>query len=312
MQKYWHQLCIYFNTRNQLFPGGVFMNNLNNKVIITAALTGALTPKGYKIPETPDEIAESAYQCWKEGAAVVHIHTRAKDGLGAMVTEDFLEIVKKIRAYPDCDVIINCTSSGSTPAHMCPDEMRYRHHELCPEIEMGSVDSGSMNFTPIAVFENSPQFLENILKAYNKHDVKPEFEIFDAGMISNVNYYYKQGLIQKPMHFQFCMGVTGGVPATVEHLAFLSHQLPEGSTWSAFGIGSGHMPILYAAIALGGHVRVGLEDNVIYGFDENGEKIIATNEMLVKRAAEAIRLFGKQPATSAEAREILSLKPLVR
>ena len=135
------------------------MSNLKNKVIITAALTGALTPKGYKIPETPDEIAEDAYKCWKAGASIVHIHTRAKDGLGAMVTEDFLEIVKKIRAYKDCDVIINCTSSGSTPAHMCPDEMRYRHHELCPEIEMGSVDSGSMNFTPIAVFENSPQFL---------------------------------------------------------------------------------------------------------------------------------------------------------
>ena len=172
------------------------MSNLKNKVIITAALTGALTPKGYKIPETPDEIAEDAYKCWKAGASVVHIHTRAKDGLGAMVTEDFLEIVKKIRAYKDCDVIINCTSSGSTPAHMCPDEMRYRHHELCPEIEMGSVDSGSMNFTPIAVFENSPQFLVKLMTAYNEHDVKPEFEIFDPGMLTNVNYYYNQGLIK--------------------------------------------------------------------------------------------------------------------
>ena len=245
------------------------MSNLKNKVIITAALTGALTPKGYKIPETPDEIAEDAYKCWKAGASVVHIHTRAKDGLGAMVTEDFLEIVKKIRAYKDCDVVINCTSSGSTPAHMCPDEMRYRHH-------------------------------------------KPEFEIFDPGMLTNVNYYYNQGLIKTPMHFQFCLGVTGGMPATVENVEYLSRHIPEGSTWSAFGIGAGHMPVLYTAIALGGHVRVGLEDNVVYGFDEDGKKIIATNEMLVKRAVDAVKTFGKQPATAAEAREILGLKPLVR
>lgn len=288
------------------------MSNLKNKVIITAALTGALTPKGYKIPETPDEIAEDAYKCWKAGASIVHIHTRAKDGLGAMVTEDFLEIVKKIRAYKDCDVVINCTSSGSTPAHMCPDEMRYRHHELCPEIEMGSVDSGSMNFTPIAVFENSPQFLVKLMTAYNEHDVKPEFEIFDPGMLTNVNYYYNQGLIKTPMHFQFCLGVTGGMSATVENVEYLSRHIPEGSTWSAFGIGAGHMPVLYTAIALGGHVRVGLEDNVVYGFDEDGKKIIATNEMLVKRAVDAVKTFGKQPATAAEAREILGLKPLVR
>lgn len=288
------------------------MSNLKNKVIVTAALTGALTPKGYKIPETPEAIAEEAYRCWKAGAAIVHIHTRAADGLGAMVTEDFEEIVKRIRAYEDCDVIINCTSSGATPAHPATDEERFKHHILIPEIEMGSVDAGSMNFTPLTVFENSPEFLTKLLKAYNEHDVKPEFEIFDPGMITNVNYYVKQGLIKAPMHFQFCLGIVGGMPATVENLEYLTRHIPEGSTWSAFGIGAGHMPILYSAIALGGHIRVGLEDNVVFGFDEEGNKILATNEMLVKRAVDAVNVYGKQPATAAEAREILGLKPLVR
>ena len=145
------------------------------------------------------------------------------------------------------------------------------------------------------------------MTAYNEHDVKPEFEIFDPGMLTNVNYYYNQGLIKTPMHFQFCLGVTGGMPATVENVEYLSRHIPEGSTWSAFGIGAGHMPVLYTAIALGGHVRVGLEDNVVYGYDKEGKKILANNLMLVERAARAVEAYGNEVATSAEARECLVL-----
>ena len=110
------------------------------------------------------------------------------------------------------------------------------------------------------------------MTAYNEHDVKPEFEIFGPGMLTNVNYYYNQGLIKTPMHFQFCLGVTGGMPATVENVEYLSRHIPvKAPLWSAFGIGAGHVPVLYTAIALGGHVRVGLEDNVVHGFDEDGK-----------------------------------------
>lgn len=115
-----------------------------------------------------------------------------------------------------------------------------------------------------------------------------------------------------PCHYQFCLGVLGGMPATVENLIYLKDRIPTGSTWSAFGIGAAHLPILYAALALGGHIRVGMEDNVIFGKDENGKKIMATNQMLVQRAVEAVKLFGNQPATPAEAREILGIPPLVR
>ena len=288
------------------------MSNLSNKVIITAALTGAVTPPGYDIPITPEAIAEDAYKCWKLGASVVHIHTRAEDGLGAMNHDHFAKICKLIRAHEDCDVILNCTSSGYSAQHMATDEDRYHHFEIIPEIEMGSYDAGSFNWMPSLVFMNSPQFLEKLGNVYLENDVKPEIEIFDAGMLGITNYYVKQGSLKAPCHYQFVLGVLGGMPATVENLLYLKNHIPEDSTWSAFGVGAGHLPIMYAALALGGHIRVGLEDNVVYGYDENGKKIMATNPMLVERAVQAVKVFGKTPATSAEAREILGIKPLVR
>ena len=282
------------------------------KTIITAALTGAVTPAGYNIPETPQEIADTAYECWKLGAAVVHIHTRAADGLGAMNTEAFAEIVQRIRAHKDCDVIINCTSSGASPQHPATDEERYLHHMTVPGIEMGSYDAGSFNWMPGGVFLNSPQFLEKLGDAYMEKGIKPELEIFDAGMLGIADYFVKKGHLSTPCHYQFCLGVLGGMPATVENLLYLVRHIPAGSTWSAFGVGKGHLPILYAALALGGHIRVGLEDNVVYGFDDAGKKILATNQMLVQRAVDAVKVFGNTPATPAEAREILGIKPLVR
>ena len=281
-----------------------------NKTIITAALTGAVTPAGYKIPETPGQIAEEAYECWKLGAAVVHIHTRAEDGKGAMNTAAFAEIVKRIRAHSDCDVIINCTSSGHSPEHPATDEERYLHHMTVPGIEMGSYDAGSFNWMPGSVFVNSPQFLQKLGDAYMEKGIKPELEIFDTGMLGVADYFVKKGHLSTPCHFQFCLGVLGGMPATVENLLYLKNHIPAGSTWSAFGVGAGHMPILYAALALGGHIRVGLEDNVIYGKDENGQKIMATNQMLVQRAVGAVETFGNRPATPAEAREILGIPQL--
>lgn len=281
-----------------------------NKTIITAALTGAVTPAGYKIPETPEQIAEEAYECWKLGAAIVHIHTRAEDGKGAMNTAAFAEIVKRIRSHRDCDVVINCTSSGHSPEHPATDEERYLHHRTVPGIEMGSYDAGSFNWMPGSVFMNSPQFLQELGDVYMERGIKPELEIFDTGMLGVAEYFVKKGHLSSPCHFQFCLGVLGGMPATVENLLYLKNHIPKGSTWSAFGVGTGHMPILYAALALGGHIRVGLEDNVIYGKDENGQKIMATNQMLVQRAVRAVETFGNRPATPAEAREILGIPPL--
>lgn len=291
------------------------MSNLDNKVIITAALTGAMTPAGYDIPETPEEIAKAAYECWKAGAAVVHLHMRDEQGLGTMDAEKFKETIRLIREYEDCDVVINCTSSGDARVSGGDPEgnaIRMKHMKTLDGIEMGSYDAGSFNWMPGGVFMNTPKFLEELGDVYMERGIKPEYEIFDTGMLDIVEYFTKKGHLPKERHYQFCLGVLGGMPATVENLLYLTKHIPEGATWSAFGIGPAHLPIMYAALALGGHIRVGLEDNVVYGKDENGQKIMATNQMLVERAVKAVETFGKKPATSAEAREILGIKPLVR
>jgi uncharacterized protein (DUF849 family) len=273
------------------------------KTIITAALTGAVTPKEINphIPLTPEEIADEAIRCREAGAAVVHLHMRDDEGLGTMDKEKFRQTAELIRAKGS-DVVINMTTSGDSRAS---DETRMAHiAELKPE--MASYDAGSFNWMPGGVFMNSPQFLEKLGNVMKDGGVKPEFEIFDSGMMGIVNYFTKKDILATPGHYQFCLGVLGGMAGTVENLIFLYNMLPLGSTWSAFGIGKDHLKILYATLALGGHVRVGLEDNVYYS---KGEP--ASNVQLVERTARIIKEYQNEVATPAEAREILGLKPLV-
>jgi len=280
--------------------------SIQDKTIISAALTGAVTPKDANefIPLTPAEIAEDAYRCWQAGAAVVHIHVRDDNGLGTMDPAKFAETIRLIRAHNDCDVVINCTTSGDSRSD---DARRMEAAKTVGGIEMASFDAGSFNWMPGGVFTNSPKFLGDLGEALIGRGIKPEVEIFDAGMLGVADYFVGQGKLKAPVHYQLCLGVLGAMPATLENLLYLHSKLPEGSTWSAFGIGKAHLPILYGALALGGHVRVGLEDNIYFA-----KGVKATNVSLVERAAAAIRLFGKQPATPAEAREILGLKPLAR
>ena len=285
------------------------------KTIITAALTGAVTPAGYDIPETPEQIARDAYEAWGLGAAVVHLHMRGEDGLGVMDKERFRETIRLIRSHEDCDVIINCTSSGDSRVSDGSPEgnaKRMEHHRELDGIEMGSYDAGSFNWMPGGVFMNTPQFLQDLGDLYMGRGIKPEIEIFDAGMLGVAEYYVKKGHLPAQNHYQFCLGVPGAMPATVENLIYLKTRVPEGSTWSAFGTGAGHLPIMFASLALGGHIRVGLEDNVVYGKDEDGGRIMATNAMLVERAVRAVKAFGNEPATPNEARETLGIPALRR
>jgi uncharacterized protein (DUF849 family) len=246
---------------------------------------------------TPREIADDACACWKAGAAVVHLHMRDENGIGTMDKERFRETFNLIRDR--CDVVINLTTSGETDAS---DERRMAHLiELEPE--MASYDSGTFNWMPAQIFVNSPQFLEKLAAEMLEHHVKPEIEVFDSGMLHNALYYIKQGLLKTPAHFQFVLGVLGGAAGRVEDLLYLKSMIPEDATWSAFGIGKNHLPILYATIALGGHVRVGLEDNVYY----DGERL-ATNVELVSRAVRLVRESNKDIATPDDARRILGLK----
>ena len=276
------------------------------KTIITAATAGAWPKKkdNPNVPMTPSEIADDVFQCWKEGAAIAHLHMRDDSGNGSMDAGKFRETVELLRErYPECDIILNMTTSGDLNA---TDETRQLHvKELRPE--MCSYDCGSMNWLHTGLFLNTPKFLEELGRNIQEWGVKPEIEAFDPGMIANAAYYLKKGVLKGPLHFQFCMGCANGIPGTVKNLVFMKETMESlcpGSTWSCFGVGHSAMEILYAAVALGGHVRVGMEDNVLYS-----KGILAeSNAQFVERAARVIREFGNEPATPDEARELLGLK----
>lgn len=269
-----------------------------SKTIITAALTGAITPKASNpnLPITPKEIAEDAVKCWKAGAAVVHLHMRDENALGTMDKERFKETVARIK--DNCDVIINLTSSGAVAAS---DEERMAHIiEIKPE--MATYDAGTFNWLPSFTFENSIKFLEKLGIAMTENGVKPEVEVFDSGMLHSAEYFQQKGFIKGSLHVQFVLGVLGAAQATVENLIHLRSKLPADATWSAFGIGKDHLPIMYATIAMGGHVRVGLEDNLFYSKGR-----LASNVELVERAARVIKEFNNEVATPDDARLILGL-----
>lgn len=268
------------------------------KTIITVATTGAWPRKkdNPNIPLTPQEIADDVYKCYQAGAAVAHLHMRDDEGLGTMATDKFEETVKLIKEK--CDIIINLTTSGDLNA---TDETRQAHIKSIKP-DMASYDCGSMNWGHNALFINHPHFLESLGQTMKDNGVKPEVEIFDAGMVYNSLYYKKKGILDGPVHYQFVLGAAGGSTATVENLVYLKGLIPEDSTWSAFGVGKDHLKILYTTIAMGGHVRVGLEDNLYYSKGQ-----VASNEQLVARAARVIKEYGNEVASVGEARELLGL-----
>ena len=280
---------------------------MSDKTIITVATTGAWPTKANNpnVPMTPEEIAEDVYACWKAGAAVAHLHMRDDEGNGTMDINKFRETMKLLRTnHPDCDIIINMTTSGA--ASFPREEARYEHIiELKPEL--ASYDCGSMNWLHTSLFLNPPKFLEELGQNMQAWGVKPEIEAFDPGMIANAAYYLKKGVLKAPLHFQFCMGCANGIPGSMKNLLFMKETMESlcpGSTWSCFGVGHSAMEMLYGAVALGGHIRVGMEDNVMYSKGVLAE----SNVQFVERARRVIEEYGKQVATPDEAREILSLK----
>ena len=288
----------------------------SNKIMIQVCLCGAGTKKDKAptVPYTADELAEQIVACAKLGACIAHIHVREDKevdgvmqiGYKSMSLQKFTEAVEKTRELckkEGVDIIINLTTSGGE----YEDVKRLQHlGKLKPE--MCSFDPNTLNWANSYIFENSPRFLNLLAQEVVKYDVKPEFEVFDTGHIDSVMYYVNKWGIPQPPHIQFIMGVGGSMPGTAENLAFLVGKLPAGATWSVSGIGKAHMPMMLAGLALGcDGLRVGLEDNVMYGKDPDGNKIIATNVMLVERAVELAKIAGREIATAQDAREILGI-----
>jgi len=273
---------------------------MKNKVLLTVATTGAWPQKEDTpyIPLQPEEIAEEIYACAKAGASIAHIHVRDDENKASMSFEKFEKTVKIVRDR--CDIVINLTTSGGIGL---TDDVRIKPFAMLKP-EIASFDCGTMNWMNATVFENNPKFLEKLGLTMQENNVKPEIEVFDAGMVYNALYYLKKGILKAPLHFQFVLGVPGGMTATVENLMFLKSLIPADSTWGALGIGKQHLPIMYAALALGGHVRVGMEDNIYYRFGQ----LAKSNVEFIERTKRIATELDKQIATPAEARIILGLK----
>lgn len=270
------------------------------KVILTVATTGAWPTKKETpyVPLQPEEIADEVFECYKAGASVAHIHVRDDEDKASMSFVKFEKAVELIRER--CDIVLNLTTSGGLGL---TDEERMKPFiELKPE--MASYDCGSMNWAHSSVFINSPSFLEKLGTTMKDIGVKPEIEVFDAGMVYNAQYYLKNGILDSPPHYQFVLGAPGGMTATVENLVFLKNLIPQNATWSALGIGKGHLPILYTALALGGNIRVGMEDNIFYS-----KGVLAkSNVEFVERAKRIVAEMGKEIASPDETRELLGLR----
>ena len=269
------------------------------KLIITVALTGNVPTKKMNpnLPVTADEIAADVRRCHDAGAVLFHVHARGADQKPTLDINVYKENARRIKELAP-EVIVQL----STGARAGKDwEERAKPVRLLPE--MGSFTTGSNNL-PGIVYENSPPFIDYLAKVYQETGVKPEIEVFETGMINNALFLKKKGFLKAPLHFDFVLGAPGSMPGTIKNLLFLSESIPIGSTWSVAGIGKAEIPLSAAAIANGGHVRVGLEDNL---YLPDGSH--ASNPLLVEKIVRIAREIGREIATPDEARSMLALDP---
>lgn len=270
------------------------------KLIITVGITGSRITRQQTpyIPITPEEIARSGIEAWRAGASVLHIHVRdPKTGLGTQEASIFKEVVDRIRSETDA---ILCLTTSGIPGRNLPIADRLQPLSLNPELV--SFDAGSINMGE-NVFLNPQEFLEALAKETLAKGIKPELEVFEVGMVITCFKYLEKGLLNPPLHFQFVLGIPAGMPATAKSLLHLIEIIPQNSTWSVIGIGPGQLPMAMMGMVMGGHVRVGLEDNLYYS-----KGVLATsNAQLVGRVVRIAKEFGREIATPSDARKILSL-----
>ena len=272
------------------------------KVIITAAVTGSHPTKEMNpaVPYSPAEIAAAAVECCRAGAAIAHIHVREPEtGRPAFRLDLFREVVERIREQ--CDLNINLTTSGFNVQG--DDIIAQRLQPLALKPELCSLDIGSMNFRD-RVFFNPPAWGQTAVKRMREAGVKPEIEVFDIGHIYQALALIENDEFEPPPYFQLCMGTKWGIEATPENLLFMKSKLPPGAEWSVLGVGKSQLAMIGMALILGGHLRVGFEDNL---YIRKGEPA-KSNAQFVEMAAELAHQFQRDVATPDEARDILGLK----
>jgi uncharacterized protein (DUF849 family) len=287
--------------------------------MIACALTGAAdtTKKNPAVPVTPEQIARSGIEAAKAGASIVHIHVRDPEtGRPSMNLDLYSEVVERIRSS-GIDVIINLTTGAG--ARFVPDPSNPRvgdasstlttpaervRHVIKLKPEICSLDLGSMNMGGF-VFVNTVPHVEEMAVAIRDAGVLPELEVFDPSHIVLARQLVASGRVKSPSLAQICLGITGGAPATSETMIYMRNLLPADCKWFTFGVGLYQFPMVAQALLLGGHVRVGLEDNL---YLERG-RLAPSNAALVEKAAGIITMLGRDVATTAEARQMLGFRP---
>ncbi len=290
---------------------------MSRSVIITCAVTGGgdTVSKSDKVPVTPEQIASAAIESGEAGAAICHIHVRDPEtGAPSMRQDLYRDVVEKIRSS-NSNIVINLTTgpgasftpsddnpavNGTHGAFRTPQARTAHVEDLLPEV--CSLDVATMNFGERA-FVNTPDHLQTMAKRIRAAGVKPELEVFDAGHLRLAARMVDDGLIDSPPMFQLCLGIPWGAPATANTVGYLRNMLPDGAVWAGFGISRLEMPMVAEIVNQGGHVRVGLEDNL---YLERG--VLATNAELVSKAASIITMLGYHIASPDEARSMLSLR----
>lgn len=292
---------------------------MNFEPIITCAVTGAgdTVAKNPKVPVTPIQIADAAIEAARAGAAIVHLHVRDPEtGQGSRDPELFREVVDRVRDR-DTDVVINLTAGmggdwtpraddpsmpGPSTDMIGPLERLAHVEGLLPEI--CSLDCGTLNFSDTdTIYISTPPTLRKMAELTRDWGVKPELEVFDLGHIRFASQMIAEGLVEEPPMFQICLGIPWGADQSVETMIAMKSHLPSGANWAGFGISRMQMPMAAVAVAMGGNVRVGLEDNI---YLDRG--VLATNGALVERAVEIVQRMGARPLTPQEARNRLRLR----
>jgi len=269
-------------------------------LILTAAITGAETTKlmNPALPITPEEQAVEAVACVSEGAAIIHLHVRDSEGKPSQSIEDFRNSITAIRDACDPEPIIQISTGGAVGAPM--SERVAPIVELKPE--MASLNIASMNFGD-DVFLNHPKEVEALAAEMKVLGVLPEVEVYDVGHIEIAKRLLKKGLLHHPIHYQFVLGVPGGLSGEARNLQFMIDSIDPEDSWAVAGIGRYELPLSVMAVAMGGEVRVGFEDNIYY----NKGELAQSNAQLIGRVRRIAEEIGRPIATPTEARKILAL-----
>lgn len=269
-------------------------------IIITTAITGAIPRKrdNPALPTSPAEQIESTHAAYEAGSALVHIHVRDEQENPSSSPELFAQVQEGVKKH--CPGMIIQFSTGGRGL-----DAAKRSASLYLKPDMASLTTGSVNF-PTQIYENSPDFIEELCKQMQIHHIKPEIEVFDAAMLYNAVNLAKRGLIAEPLHVQFVMGIPNAMPARRALLEFLLSELKAispAATWSALGMARHQIEVNRWCLALGGHTRTGFEDNLRV----NKDRLAASNAELVSLVVAEAGAYGRRPATPAEARAILGL-----